>query len=247
MEKLLCVLDSFVYTLKENPEFSDVRFIHSGRNKFAEKPVESFLVACGVQSESILPSKGVCGKLKFVVYAPSGEGERRLTQLCERLARNIKDADKDRIIEEVNLESASFDSNLTVWCRRISVLVGLYEITEEEQQKEDVFLSIGSEDIFGVTAFSALCNKDYHVVRELLCGDTGERTISRESYVLSLTVRGAEDILEPYKDTGFTLLCKKTNEEYRGCVVEKSVLKFGASHPFREYDILCTKGVRKVG
>lgn len=243
MEKLLCVLDTVVYALKENPLFSHIKFIHSGRNKYVQKPVESFLVACGVQWEKLVPAQGLSGKLEFTVYAPSGESRRTLTELCESMARSIREAQSHRCFEEVSVEKASFDSNLNVWCRCITVKVGMYEISEEEIS-EDALLSISGKDIFGVTSFSLSCNRDFHRIKELLAGDMGDRIERDKEVVMTLKIKGLEDVLLPYKDREFDLCVKGANEEYMGCEVQKSILRLDSSYPEREYHILCSKGVK---
>lgn len=239
MEKLACVLDNFVYALKENPIFSGVRFIHGGRNMYAEKPVTSFLVACSVQSESVVSNREVSGKLELVVYAPSGESKRPLTDLCENIARAVKGADKDRVTQEILVESASFDSNLTVWRQRVIVKVSLFE---SAHSAEEAMISICGKDMACVTDFSVVKKADYHVIKELLGGDTGERVRTGVSCTLNLTSQGSEDIFASLADGEITVRCAETGEEYLGCVVEKSTLKFVSSHPVREYVILCVGG-----
>lgn len=245
MEKLVCVLDELVRGLKENTDFAGVRFIHGGRNKPAEKPVVSFLVACGVKNRSVrVLEDGTAsrqGVLEFCVYAPAGEGKRGLGILCENMALALENSENKKSISEISVHDAVFDSNLTVWRQSISVKLA----SSQAAEKSSIPLEVCGKAVQGVTSFSAVCNREYYRVRELLAGDTGERVVQREDYVLSLSVKSSQDIFVSHPEGGISLLLRDTMEEYVNCAVEKSVLRFTPSGTQREYVLIGTR--RKAG
>lgn len=246
MEKLVCVLDDFVCSLKEISDFKDVRFVHSGRNKPAEKPVMTFLVACGVKSQSVrvLDGGGVSqqGVLEFCVYAPSGESKRTLGILCENMVSALENSPQAEKVQEISIYDAAFDSNLTVWRQTISVVVSA---SANAGNSGGISLAVCGSDVHGVTSFSVLCNRDYYRVKELLSGDTGERVVTKEDYVITLSARISEDIFAAHPRGGITVLLRATGDEYVDCAVEKSTLKVTPSGVGREY-VLISNG-RKAG
>ncbi len=246
MEKLVCVLDDFIYGLKEISDFKDVRFIHSGRNKPAEKPVMTFLVACGVKSQSIrtLEDSEISqqGVLEFCVYAPEGEGKRALGILCENMAFVLKNSPQKQKVQEINIHDATFDSNLTVWRQTVSVKIGFAGTVEGDS---GVAIKVCGADVQGVTSLSVLCNRDYYRVKELLSGDTGERIVAKEDYVLTLTAKTSEDIFSAHPKGGILICIKETGDEYIDCAVEKSALKVTPSGLVREYVLISAQ--RKAG
>ena len=246
MKKFQSVLDEIVCSLKEKSAFNGVRFIHSGRKKPAEKPVQSFLVACGVKSESVSFSKSgevvSKGVLEFCVYAPGTEGKRALSEVCEELALALAQVLAADCTQEINMSDAAFDSDLTVWRQAVNVHL---RFSRAEQSESGISIEVCGAQVSGVSTLSVLCNRDYYRVKELLTSDTGERVLIKEDYVLTLKLWSTEDIFASHPRGGISLLVKATGDEYTDCAVEKSTLEVTASGVVREYVLLCTR--RKAG
>ncbi len=227
MNSLTNVLDEFVLRLKKLEGFSSVRFIHAGRGAFAEKLVEDFLIACAVAKEEFKREKGkgeeYKGTMEFTLYAPEGEGKRALTILSQKLAEGLKTVDANSSFEKITIADSTFDSNMSVWKQTVSALFAKKSEETSEVYTESVYL--GTSKLTGVTAFEVTAECSAYELRELLAGEIGEYIAPRKKYTVTMSVYGADLLLDALANKDINIYRESTNMTYDDCRLLKIVNK----------------------
>lgn len=219
MSSLTDVLDGFVKGLKKTGEFSHVRFVFAGRKDFAEMPVESFLVACGVGKTEALRDGSQCeirrADFEFTVYAPHRESKRNLTLLSQKIAETLKAQDKNGDFVSITVSDGSFDSNLTVWKQKITAL---YEGMQTTSSEGSVYL--GKEKLSGVVSFEVKQENTSYELKELLFGGTEEYINLKSRYTITLVLQG-NTLPATYSYGVHNLYRASTDTTYDDCRVLK--------------------------
>lgn len=219
MSSLTGVLDGYVVSLKNTGEFPDVRFVFAGRDGNAERPVESFLVACGVGKSEILRDSSECemcvAELEFTVYAPDGESKRNLALLSGRILEKLKALDKTGCFSDIRVEDGSFDSNMTVWKQKITAV---YQSANTYSVENSVYL--GSEKLQGVVSFDVKQENSSYELKEILAGGTEKYIDFRTTYTITVILLG-NTLSADYSYKVFNLYRESTDTTYDDCTVVK--------------------------
>ena len=217
------VLDNLVRAVREKGDFSDARFVYSGRQKDAECPLETFIVACGVGQVTVLPMEVVASEVKaelcFDIYARSGGSKRDLTAFCDRFLCALNTAECGYLTENIKAADADFDTNLCVWHQKVLVSV-VYEICESLQDSGYLLFADGVR-VPGVREFEVTQSSDGYPIKEFLSGVTGYGAEVSEKYLV-VSTNARCDMLE----SGVFALEEKINGTvYTGCRLVKFTVK----------------------
>ncbi len=217
------ILDSLVRGLKATGEFEGVRFVHSRKRRHSEKPLSAFLVACGVGSEETSDrEESFCSQLKMYVYAPATAGDRELSLLCQSLSRALWQADEDGNVLSVRMGEVSYDSDMAVLCRVLTVMVGTAaeeKPQDESPKKELAPVYLDGVAVEGVLALSVSEEYPVYPVREMLSRPhPGEIPLSPE-FILKLTVDSSRDVAPCRSAFTVTVGDNDNAKSYFGCVV----------------------------
>lgn len=144
MTELEGIIIGLIRSVKQNNDFSDIRFINAYNSQPAEKPVEGYLAVVEIAEidEDI--------NLQIRLIGGSDVSGSQLGYTALELAAALKTADSDMYIKSVRLSETKYDKNITAFYRDIKLGLSLdTEISEEN----GIILHMGSELINGVTAF----------------------------------------------------------------------------------------------
>ncbi|MBQ4569593.1 MAG: hypothetical protein IJA62_06040 [Ruminococcus sp.] len=220
MKNLTNVLDELVLKLKKLQGLSSIRFVHSGRGEFAQRPVDDFLIACAAAKEEFKKeNEEYKGTLEFTLYAPQGEGKRALTLLSQQLAQGLLSVDTEGSFEKITIADSSFDSNMSVWKQVVSALVAEKTEAVDEVYTETVYL--GTTKITGVTSFEVTVECSAHERRELLAGEVEQYVAQKSRYTITMSVLGADIPIGALANKNVNIYRENANMTYDDCRLHK--------------------------
>lgn len=212
------VLDGFVKAIKETGDFSDVRFIHAHKTSNAEKPVESFLVACGVGNVQMeKTSEGGSrhtAELEFHIYSPWTQGGRELGKMSARLMEALEGADTEGVLSSLKLSDGVYDADLCTMCQVLTAQVYSEVIPEEIPEADTVEIVVNGKS-YEAASVEVCKEASVYEIRELLAGDTGEYLELGTRYTLKVRVGTSHDPLEDLPEADITV----NGKVYAGCRV----------------------------
>ncbi len=226
------ILDSLVKALKAKPEFASVRFIYGGKSTPAEKPVESFLVACSVgktQREVSALGFEESAELEFTVYAPHNSGRRELTAFSGNLYHALEECDAEKLISRIKLASAVYDSDICTQYQRVTAVVNYSELQQETEEdsednssERDIPINVNGGFVSGVTAFEEIYTKEYYSVKEFLGGITGRVLPVESTQMLEIKCSNPVYIFELEDIPYLTVENLQTGRAYQNCSLRKA-------------------------
>ncbi len=223
------VLDELVKKIKSIEEFSNVRFIRARKSEKAEKPVESFFVACGVgrvhKEKDSVGNRMFTALLEFQVYAPYDKGGSELSKLCVSLMDALDRVDTESEIADIKICDAVYDKDLCTQTQKVEVQL-LWEVVPQTPEllpeSSTVELTVNGKSVRVLSAKFQEIN-DVYILRELLSGDTDRNILRGRKYKVDVTAESECDPFEDLTNPDIILYSGAKAYIFKGCITEKVV------------------------
>ncbi|MCR5652879.1 MAG: hypothetical protein K6F88_03670 [Ruminococcus sp.] len=212
MTELERIITALVRTVKQNPSFEDIRFINAYNSKTAEKPAEgiaAFVEMAGFDSKF---------RLNIRLVGGSEINGHQLGYTAVELAAALKEADTEKHIDGITLSETKYDKSTTAFYRdiRLSLLsdIGGFDVNNS------VILSIGSNQLSGVTAFKCEEKTEGVSLYEFNRGEPYAVINSKSHYEITIEIKSLSLISF---ESGFVLRVVNEGDEisFLNCVINR--------------------------